>query len=199
MSSEIRDVGETLVELLRNNLGNRVQNPAEEIVLLPPAEAKVGGVRLTLFLFSIAPTIEMRNTLEIFSENEQLSQPLDLYYLLTAFAPPEGTSSTERTLESHDLLGEAMRVFFDNGTLTGSVLRGGLPRDEEIRLTIQPMTVEDLTRIWSVFPESVLHASVSYLVSPVRLRSRRVNGINPRVVERQVNTDLISQRKAGNS
>jgi hypothetical protein len=192
MSSAIRDVGETLVGLLRDNLSG-VPTPEKTIVLLSPAEAKTGGILLTLFLYSIAPSVEMRNELEIpgLRENDEaVSLPLDLYYLLTAFAPPEGDDPTERTLESHEMLGRAMRVFFDNGTLTGSVLRGALPRDEELRLTLQPMTVEDLTKIWSVFPESILHTSVSYVVTPVRLRSDRTRGGSP-VVERKADMDHV--------
>lgn len=193
MSSAIRDVGETLIELLRDNLKDLVQAPNDEIVLLPPAEAKTGGVRLTLFLFSIAPVVEMRNEYEIPgnpSNDEPVSKPLNLYYLLTAFAPPSGNNPTDRTLDAQLLLGAAMRVFFENGTLTGSVLRGELPRDEELRLTLQPMTVEDLTRIWSVFPDSVLHPSVSYLVSPVKLRSYRTRGGRP-VITRQADADQM--------
>jgi Pvc16 N-terminal domain len=189
MSSAIRDVGRTLVNLLRDNLADDNAPGGirrQQIVLLPPAEAKTGGVRLTLFLYAIAPAAELRNEMEIPGGpegDEAVSEPLDLYFLLTAFAPAEGDDPTERTHDSHLLLGTAMRVFFDNGTLTGSVLQGDLPRDEELRLTLQPMTVEDLTRIWSVFPESVLHASVSYLVTPVRLRSTRTRG-GTRVVSR---------------
>jgi hypothetical protein len=192
MSSAIRDVGETLVALLRDKLGGIFADP-EQIVLLSPAEAKIGGVRLTLFLYSIAPAVDLRNEFEIPGmrpDDEAVSEPLDLYYLLTAFAPPEGDDPTERTLDSHLLLGAAMREFFDNGTLTGSMLRGELPRDEELRLTLQPMTVEDLTRVWSVFPESVLHASVSYLVTPVRLRSTRTRG-GSHVVERASDVDHV--------
>ena len=81
-----------------------------------------------------------------------------------------------------------MRVFFENGVLTGSVLKGDLPRDEELRLTLQPITTEDLTRLWSVFPESVLQASVSYLVTPVRLRSTTPAGAQ-RVVSRRADAD----------
>jgi uncharacterized protein DUF4255 len=197
MSTAIRDVGETLVVLLRDQLSDLVQAPEDEIVLLPPAEAKTGGVRLTLFLYSISPAVELRNELEIpgaSADGESVSEPLDLYYLLTAFAPPEGANPTERTLEAQLLLGAAMRVFFDHGTLTGSVLRGSLPRDEELRLTLQPMTVEDLTRVWSVFPDSVLHASVSYLVTPVRLRSTRIGGAR-RVVSRETAIDQLVPRK----
>lgn len=204
MSSAIRDVGETLVQLLRATMGN-VVNP-QQIVLLSPAEAKIGGVRLTLFLYSIAPAVELRNEMEIPGRDNPddpnagvpVAQPLDLYYLLTAFAPPEGDDPTERTLDSQRLLGEAMRVLFDNGTLTGTVLRGDLPRDEELRLTLQPMTVEDLTRIWSVFPESVLHASVSYLVTPVRLRSTRPRG-GARVVTRESGVDSMAPIAAGDA
>ncbi|HET9532396.1 MAG TPA: DUF4255 domain-containing protein [Blastocatellia bacterium] len=193
MSTAIRDVGETLVDLLRDNLGGIVPNPEQIALLSPPEATQIGGVRLTLFLYSIAPAAEMRNELEIpgnLAGDEAVSEPLDLYYLLTAFAPPMMQNPTERTLDSHLLLGEAMRVFFDNGTLTGSVLRGELPRDEELRLTLQPITVEDLTRIWSVFPESVLHVSASYLVTPVRLRSTRTRG-GQRVVSRQTGVDQI--------
>ena len=83
-----------------------------------------------------------------------------------------------------------MRVFFDNGCLTGSLLRGDLPRNEELRLTLQPITIEDLTRIWSVFPETALEPSVSYLVTPVRIRSDRTRG-GERVVSRRIDSDHI--------
>lgn len=189
MSSAIRDVGETLVQLLRANV-NAVND--EQIALLSPANVKIEDIRLTLFLYSIAPAADLRNELEIpgmLANDEAVSEPLDLYYLLTSFAP-KGSETTDGTLDAHLLLGEAMRVFFDNGILTSSVLRGDLPRDEELRLTLQPMTVEDLTRVWSVFPDSVLHTSVSYLVTPVRLRSTRTRG-GSRVVARAADVDHV--------
>lgn len=200
MSSAIQDVGQTLVDLLRANLDQIVTDPDDEIVLLSPVEAlKVTGVRLSLFLYSVAPAVELRNEMEIpgnTADDEAVSMPLDLYYLLTVFTPPVGGDTpTARTLESHMLLGHAMRVLFDNGTLTGSLLRGELPREEELRLTLQPMTVEDLTRIWSVFPESILHTSVSYLVTPVRLRSNRNRG-GRAVVERGADVDHLVPKPA---
>jgi hypothetical protein len=189
MSSAIRDVSETLVELLRNDPIFTI--PPAQIALLSPPQANASGVRLSLFLYSIAPAAEFRNELEIpgnTSDDEAVSLPLNLYYLLTAFSPPQ--DPTNQTLDSHLLLGQAMRVFFDNGILTGSQLRGDLPRDEELRLTLQPITIEDLTRIWSVFPETSLQPSVSYLVSPARLRSRRTRG-GARIVSRQIDSDHV--------
>ena len=58
MSTAIRDVGETLIDLLRND--PIVTIPDAQIALLSPAEANAGGVRLTLFLYSIAPTGELQ-------------------------------------------------------------------------------------------------------------------------------------------
>lgn len=190
MSSAIRDVGETLIELLRND--PIITIPAPQIALVSPAEANASGVRLTLFLYSISPVAELRNELEIPGnaiDDEPVSLPLSLYYLLTAFSPPQ--DPTTRSLESQLLLGQAMRVFFDNGLLSGSLLRGDLPRDEELRLTLQPMSIEDLTRIWSVFPETALEPSVSYLVTPARVRSGRTRG-GERIVSRRIDSDHVA-------
>jgi hypothetical protein len=190
MSSAIRDVGETLIDLLRTRLSVFIPNP-DQIALVSPAEAGLSGARLTLFLYSIGPNSELRNEMEIPGntiDDEPVSLPLDLYYLLTAFSPPQ--DPTSRSLDSQLLLGQAMRVFFENGTLTGSMLRGNLPLDDELRLSLRPMTIEDLTRIWSVFPETILTASVSYLVTPVRLRSTATRG-GERVVSRQTDFDHV--------
>ena len=198
MSSAIRDAGLTLIELLRDNL---VRNPIDpthpiqfpnQIGLLSPRDVSQNAdVRLSLFLYSITPSAELRNELEIPGNTMfpgEISEPLDLHFLLTAFSPLNDV--TERTLDEHLLLGFAMRVFFDNGILVGSMLHGNLPRDEELRLTLQPMTIEDLTRIWSVFPDSVLHASASFLLTPVRLRSTRTLG-GARVSSRQTDVDQV--------
>jgi len=187
MSTAIRDVGETLIELLKND--PIVTIPDAQIALLSPAEANANGVRLTLFLYSISPAADYRNELEIPGvalDDEPVSSPVNLYYLLTAFSALQ--DPTSRSLDAQLLLGQAMRVLFDNGILTGSFLRGDLPRDEELRLSLQPITIEDLTRIWSVFPETALQPSVSYLVTPVRIRSNRSRG-GALVVSRQVDAD----------
>ena len=187
MSSAIADVGETLINLLKND--PIVTIPDAQIALLSPAEANANGIRLTVFLYSISPAAEYRNELEIPGlaiDDEPVSSPVNLYYLVTAFSTLQ--DPTSRSLDAQLLLGQAMRVFFDNGILTGSLLEGDLPRDEELRLSLQPITIEDLTRIWSVFPETALQPSVSYLVTPVRIRSNRTRGGAP-VVSRRLDTD----------
>jgi Zn-dependent protease len=41
------------------------------------------------------------------------------------------------------------------------------------RVTLNPITMEDMTRIWSVFPDTPYEISVSYLVTPVAIDSAR--------------------------
>jgi len=202
MSSAIRDAGLTLIELLRDSL---VANPTtdqrplssrDQIALLSPRDVnQTSNIRLTLFLYSIAPAVALRNDFEIPGSQafNELSEPLDLYYLLTAFGA-QTQDPSDQTLDAQLLLGFAMRVFFDNGVLAGSTLQGDFRPDEELRLTLQPMTVEDLTRIWSVFPDSVLRASVSFLLTPIRLRSTRVQG-GVRVRSRRADVDQVLSTK----
>src|SRR5262249_12069603 len=150
------------------------------------------AVLISLFLYSIMPAAEYRVQNEVpflSGDSQPPSFPVELYYLLTTY-PQQNPDPTDRTLQTHTLLGFAMRVFFDNAILTGSALRGSLPRDEELRLTYQPITVEDMTRIWGVFPGNSLRTSVSYVLSPVRILSARVPG-GTRVASRQSDLDHL--------
>jgi hypothetical protein len=193
----IRDVGETLVDLLRSQLGGLV-NP-QQIAMTSPVNAEQQQIRLTLFLYSVTPAAELRNAPPIRVAPGQERRPplaLDLYYLMTSFAPDTIADPTDRTLEADRLLGAAMQVFYDNGVLSGSVLRGIIPRDTELRLTLQPITVEDLTRIWSVLPEQAYRASVSYLVTPARIDSQIVLA-GQRVVTTQIDLDTLVATASG--
>jgi Pvc16 N-terminal domain len=169
----IRDVSRTLVDLLKANL----PDVDTRIALASPKSA--GTNLLTLFLYKVLENPYLKN------QNVQLPPPgpdnrlleqrtpltVDLYYLLTAHAgePPD-------LLEAHRALSRAMRVLYDNGILRGSLLRAddpsrGLTDDSILRVTLNPITMEDLTRIWSVFPDVPYEISLTYLVTPVVIES----------------------------
>ena len=170
----LRDVSRTLVDLLKTNL----TDVAGRIALASPKSA--GTNLLTLFLYKVTENPDLKN-----AEHVMVPQPdgslierraplsLDAYYLLTAHAgePPD-------PLETHRALSRAMRVFYDNGILQGSLLRAddpstGLTADSVLRITLNPITMEDMTRIWSVFPDTPYEISVTYLVTPVAIDSAR--------------------------
>lgn len=172
MTTAISDVGESLVDLLTQ----RLPNDDKPVVLCTPAEVKDTDAKVGIFLYSIAPAADVRNEFEIpFEEGNTViaEQPLDLYYLITCYPATPTAGSSETTYQAHRRLGLVMQILFDNSTLTGSLLRGHIPPDQEIRLTHQPITVEDVTRIWGGLPNISMQTSVSYLASPVRIRSDR--------------------------
>lgn len=169
----IRDVSKTLLQLLKDNLPTTIA-----IDLLSPKHP--GANRLTLFLYKVLENPDFKNADQhaLTTTNEgkliETRKPLtvDLYYLLTAH------SGSASLLEAHMALSRAMRVFYDNGVLRGSLLRTdnpgkGLTEDATLRLTLNPLSMEDLSRIWSVFPDTAYEISVTYLVTPVAIESER--------------------------
>lgn len=171
----ITDVSRTLVDLLKTNL----TDVAGKIALTSPKNA--GSNLLTLFLYKVLENPYLKNedqeylppTLDGELVQQRSPLTLDLYYLLSAHPgqPPD-------LLEAHRALSRAMRVFFDHGILRGSLLRAdtpstGLKADSVLRVTLNPITMEDMTRIWSVFPDTPYEISVTYLVTPVAIESAR--------------------------
>lgn len=174
----IKDVSKTLLDLLKVNL------PDVAIDLLSPKHP--GTNRLTLFLYKVlenpdfknAPSPPLATTADGKLIETRAPLTLDLYYLLTAH------SGNASLIEAHKALSRAMRVFHDNGVIQGSLLRAddpskGLTADATLRLTLNPINMEDMTRIWSVFPDTPYEISVTYLVTPVAIESTRVEESPP--------------------
>lgn len=176
LDQTIKDVSRTLLDLLKANVTNTA------IDLLSPKFP--GSNRLTLFLYKVLENPDLKNagntTLTTTADGKVVEKrkplTLDLYYLLTAH------SGSSNLLEAHTALSRAMRVFYDNGIVQGSLLRTdpppisgppvkGLTKDSVLRITLNPISMEDMTRIWSVFPDTPYELSVTYLVTPVEIES----------------------------
>jgi hypothetical protein len=181
----VADVGETLITLLRDNMN--IPNPTASVVLLSPADVEDQNIRLTLFLYTVMENPHLKNQEMRDLSPTQLGYPpltLDLYYLLTAHA---STRDTDGTLQEHEILGRAMRIFSDNGILSGTTLQGSLTgTDEELRIVLNPMSLDDVNKIWTTFQEVPYRLSVSYLVTPVRIDSTRSISAQ-RVVSKEMN------------
>lgn len=182
--SVIADIGATLVGLLRENMSDLLA--ADAIALLSPAELDGQDIRLTLFLYQISENPQLKNVIpppEPSGLRRAPSLQLELSYLLTAHGSRLTGDRTDRTLEAHRLLGRAMRIFYDHALLGGSVLRGNLAGTaEEFRLNLQPLGLDDLTKLWTALPNNPLKASAGYLVTPVAIDSLRTTA-GRRVVE----------------
>ncbi|ANA40855.1 MULTISPECIES: DUF4255 domain-containing protein [Geobacter] len=181
----IADIGATLIGLLRESMGDLLS--ADAIALLSPAELEGQDIRLTLFLYAVSENPHLKNApAPPAPPGIRRAPPLqvDLSYLLTAHGSRLITDRTERSLEEQRILGRAMRVLYDNSLLAGSVLKGGLAGSTaQFRINLQPLSLDDLSKIWTALPNNALKASAGYQVSPVAIDSTRSTSGKP-VVER---------------
>lgn len=188
--SVIADVGETLIKLLQENMGEFISN-AEEIALLSLGDDVGTNIRLSLCLYNIVenPYLKNQEFINALSITQVKNPPLvlELYYLLTAHPSSNNNANvTVRTLDEHRILGRAMRVFHDFGIVSGSIFQGSLSKsNEQLRITLNPMPLTDLTGIWNAMPNQKFRPLVSYVVTPVTLDSTRVTETK-RVVIRDI-------------
>jgi hypothetical protein len=177
----IGDIGETLKKLLEDDPWSGV-SPKPEITFKSPKEIQEDGGnpnKVSLFLFRILENAHLKNEELQRVDNTSLRLPplaLDLEYLVTPY-------SDEKTQEKV-ILGKVMQIFHDNTILRGTFLQGDLAgTDEEIKLLFNPISLDDMTKMWSSFQEVGYRLSASYLVTPVRIDSTRGMDVQ-RVVEK---------------
>lgn len=189
----IADVGETLVELLRHEMRHLIKRK-ESIVLASPGEIESNDdVRLSLFLYHILENVHLKNQEMQIKDSSTLTYPptaLDLFYMLTAY--PSGTQDlTERTKEEHSILGRAIQILNDNPILTGSLLKDSLAGgDIELHITLNPISLDEMTKMWTTFPEKPFRSSICCLVTPVKIDSDRSLRVQ-RVVSKEDDSEMI--------
>ena len=160
-------VSESLRELL---VGEMSLAPAVNVTILSPDEPG-GDRRVNLFLYKILENPFLRNLdWELKPGNpDQLVPPplsLNLSYLMTAYAPndPQTGNAT-----AHEILGDAMRVFYENPVVPDTYLVAGLDNAREhIRVCQNTLDLDELSRIWSTFAQP-FRLSVLYDVSVVQI------------------------------
>lgn len=180
----IGDVGETLKKLLEDDPWTGI-SPKPEITFKSPKEIKDDGGstnKVSLFLYQILEHPFLRNQEPLRVDDTRLRTPplvLDLLYLITPY-------SDDKTQEKY-ILGKVMQIFYDNAVMSGTVFQGALAgSDEEIKILFNPISLDDLTKVWSAFQEVAYRLSVAYLVTPVRIDSTRETGMQ-RVLSKEMN------------
>ena len=142
------------------------------------ARENVSGASLNLFLYRTAVNAGWSNTdLPRAVKPGETGYPplaLDLQYLITAYGP----DAIDKDAVSHQVLGSAMSVLHDHPVLAAAEIQGAVqPKDlgeqfERIRISWLPMSVDDISRLWTAF-QSQYRVSVAYEVTVVVIDSRR--------------------------
>ena len=132
----------------------------------PLDDPDVGNAALILFLYRIIPNATLRNSehrvpssivpppVQVFRN----SLPLDLYFLVTVGTTP-GAPGEEEPLRK---LGFVMQALQADPELTGAPVA-----QETVHVTLEPLTTEEASRIWALFPTANYRTSIAYLASPV--------------------------------
>jgi len=174
----IRGVTWTLRKLLQDNMVTTTTTPVS-VTLVPPdvSVSGVSGRRVNLFLYLVEENAFLKNQ-EIPGEgypgaygHPPLS--LNLHYLMTGYS--ETDASNESELPAQEALADAMGVFHDfailtpnNATLDSSLIG----QFEQVKITLQPASLDEMTKVWSAIPSANYRCSVAYNVSVVQIESR---------------------------
>ncbi|HSE19071.1 MAG TPA: DUF4255 domain-containing protein [Pyrinomonadaceae bacterium] len=152
------------------------------VTMQPPDEARSANPpperQLNLYLYQVMPNVAYRNADMPGQRPGETGQPplaLNLYYLLTAYAVDD------QQPVSHRILGRAMAVLNDHPVLGRREIETALPSTglseqfERVRLSLQPLALEDIFKLWSGFQThyrlSAAYEATVVLIDSMRLRS----------------------------
>jgi hypothetical protein len=130
----------------------------------PLDDADVSGAALILFLYRITPNPSLRNREHRVSTVGtppvmvfQNAMPLDLYFLITVGTRPG--ASEEIPLRALGFVMQELQAAPD--------LNGAGVNHETVRVSLEPLTTDEASRIWNLFPTANYRTSIAYLATPV--------------------------------
>jgi len=165
-STAIGKVSESLLSLLEGE----IKLDTIGVTVLAPDEQSTGS-RLNLFLYKVMENPDLKNMdwqADRADPAKRVPPPLslNLYYLMTAYAPNDAKTGNS---EAHKILGEAMRVFYENPVVPDKYLKDDLKdAREEIKIMLNTLDLEELSKVWATFTQP-FRLSVIYEVSVVQL------------------------------
>lgn len=203
----IAGVSSTIGRLLRDRMESLVP-----VTIAPPDVAVVGvsGKRLNLYLYQVTENGHLRNQ-EIPGQGHPSAYghpplSLDLHYFLTAHGTTE--TAPDADVEAQQVLGDAMRVLHDLpivsdelkitksavGTVGDPILDPSLQNQfEKVKITLEPMTLEELSKIWTALPQTNFRRSVAYQVSVVQIESERLRRVPRSVKTRRIHISVVKR------
>jgi len=183
----IHAVDETLRSLIADHLDTTStqileSDPTKHISFKPPHRLMVDNTPtknyLSLFLYRVVENGEVKNRSLEQKNGNRLQYPplaLNLFYLVTPLIK-DNENDEEAPKNAHKLLGKVMQIFYDHATLKGSDLKGVLQGTaEEIRIILNPISMEDMTKLWSSFMRPY-YMSVAYEAKVLYIDSERETG-----------------------
>ncbi len=194
----ITAVVEALIQQLRDNyeaadFNSDLQLEFKAYVAKDFTQPMTAGV--SLFLYRIFPNSVHRTPVghsRVDGQNIKTQLPLDLHFLLTAWAQDASLQYT--------IAGWMMRELEDIPVLPAGLLNQHYPdlfhEDETVTVTPVELTTEELFRIWDVIVNHAYQISVPYVARIVKIDSKRLrSGVGRPIQERVIGTGEAGQGK----
>ncbi len=160
-------------------LQNLLSGTTPTVTTEPPSTARTGrnGDQLNIFLYATQANTAFSNAPmpRIGRDGERGLPPLPLVlkYIITAYG------QNDDDIAGQQLLGEAMSILHDHPLLSSSDIEGITPDSglqdqvERVRITPDPLTLDDMSKLWSSFQSAEYRLSTGYEVSVVLIESTR--------------------------
>ena len=204
----------TLQDALAGSGLDTVLGATPNVTALPPDRVVVGeneAPQLNLFMYHAALNQGWRNATlpERNATGNLLTAPtlaLNLHYMLSAYGPHE--------LDAEILLGWAAQILHEQPVLTREIIQSSLAaaraapgassqtqatglttladQVELVKLTSQPLTAEEINRLWTAF-QAHYRATASYVASVVLIRRQRPTRVSLPVQTRNILVQPMEQ------
>ncbi len=133
------------------------------------------GNMVSLFLYQVQPSTYVRNRTSA-SYNDvtgaydisNIDIALDLSYMITAFSDSRENEAGILERIVHVLNGDAV---IKGAWMTGTLADNG---NEEIRIQPVSHNLDEINKIWSIFPNKVYRLSLFYTLSPVMIKTPKI-------------------------
>ncbi len=184
--SVIRDVSISLQKIIKNNIPDLNKEKAicfESPAELDPLPETPPKLNLSIFLYQIAENSYLKNNNpEPWGLNDMIRPALmlDLYYLFTPYANDRETELI--------VLENILQLFHNNPVLKEDKLYGSLNEsgNDEIRMIHNPLSFEEINKLWERFPNKPFKLSIAYMATPIRIPSEKTyeaHRITEKVIE----------------
>lgn len=156
--------------------------------------------KASLFLFNVMPNRDLRNVEHFRQPSGGVppsgparpvnALPVDLRYLISVARDTADARDAEP--ESLQTLGAIMlALHLDPVLQVDPIVDRKAAGQQTVRITPEPYSIEELNRIWGMFPDDDYRTSVVYLASPVFLEDTLALG--PPVLSRKLRNPPLAQ------
>jgi len=199
---------------LRRRIRDATGLGIDKIHLGAPSGAGGGDFPVSLTMLDVRPNLALRNVPHVVaaSSTRPVSSPatpveaiaLDVHFLIACYRGKVTGGGSTADPDELTALGRIIAALHadpvlytatDPGSEASPAEREAALRGQEVRVSLETWGIDELNRLWALFPEAALRASVVYLATPVILEAGDAL-VYPRVRTRRIKDGVLAEPDA---